>query len=63
VQEGVTYPSTLDASRLKIIFRSVDSDSESSSEAKKTRLHFLRKCNHFLRKLWPQNLGLSKKII
>ncbi len=40
VQEGVTYPSTLDASRLKIIFLSVDSDSESTSEAKKM---FLRK--------------------
>jgi hypothetical protein len=50
VQEGVTYPSTLDASRLKVVFRSVDSDSESSSEAKKTRLHFLRKYNEFLRK-------------
>ncbi len=33
-QHGVTYPSTLDAPRLKIMFRSVDSDSESTSERK-----------------------------
>jgi hypothetical protein len=34
-QHGVTYPSTLDASRLKIMVQSVDSDSESTSERKK----------------------------
>ena len=67
VQEGATYPSTLDASRLKIVFRSVDSDLESTSEAKKTRLHFLRKCNHFLRKsgrkIWDylRKISFSKK--
>jgi hypothetical protein len=62
VLEGVTYPSTLDASRLKIVFRSVDSDSESTSEAKKTKLHFLRKCNHFLRKSFSKKMILSKKM-
>ncbi len=50
-QSGVTYPSTLDGSRLKIIFRSVESDSKSTSETKKTRLQFLRKFSRNLRKL------------
>ena len=40
MQDEVTYPSTRDASRFKLIFRSVDSDSESTSETKKTRSHF-----------------------
>jgi hypothetical protein len=34
MQDGVTYPSTLDGSRLKIVFRSVDGDSESASKTK-----------------------------
>jgi hypothetical protein len=51
VLDGVTYPSTLDASRLKIVIRSIESDSESTSETKKTRLLFLRKCTRNLKKL------------
>jgi hypothetical protein len=29
---------------------------------KKTRLHFLRKCNHFLRKSFSKKMRLSKKM-
>ena len=61
MQDGVTYPSTLDASRLKIIFRSVDSVSESTSEIKKLRLHFLRKCNRNLRKSGRKNWDYLRK--
>ncbi len=40
MQDEVTYPSTLDASRSKLIFRSADSDFESTSETKKRRQQF-----------------------
>ncbi len=55
MQDVFTCPSTMDASRLKIIFRSVDSDSESTFEIKKLRLHFLRQCNRNLRKSRQKN--------
>ncbi len=67
MQDEVTYSSTLDASRLKLFFRSVDSDSdsisESTSERKKTRLHFfleISKKNRFEEGIFLENF-ISKK--
>jgi hypothetical protein len=62
MQEGVTNPSTLDASRLKIFFRSVDSDLESTSEIKKIEIAFSKKMQSIFEKIRTKNLRLSEKI-
>ncbi len=53
VQEEVTYPSTINASGLKIISRRVDSDSESTSKTKKTEIVFSKKMQWF--EIWERN--------
>jgi hypothetical protein len=64
VQDGVTYPSTLDASRLKTIFRSLDSDSESTSQIKKLRLHFaFSLCNQNLENSGRKLLDYLRKFL
>ncbi len=61
MQDEVTYPSTLDASRLNIIFRSIDSDSESTSEIK-IEIAFSKKMQLKFEKIGMKNLRLSKKL-
>jgi hypothetical protein len=63
VQGEVTHPSILDASYLKIILQSVESNSESTSETKKTKneIAFSEKMQSKFEKYGTKKLGLSEK--